>query len=131
MIEGLTMDSVLKTKNIEKEAGLKINEYLAIGGGAKSKIWIQMLADASNKNVLISKTVEASSLGAAMLAAYGSKWFSSINEASLEMSSKNKVTEPDIKKKQQYDDLLGIYKEVYFSNKKINNKLVNFSVKSI
>ena len=90
-----------------------------------------MLADASNKNVLISKTVEASSLGAAMLAAYGSKWFSSINEASLEMTSKNKVIEPNIKKQQQYDDLLGIYKEVYFSNKKINNKLVNFSVKSI
>ena len=64
-----------------------------------------MLADVSNKNVLISKTVEASSLGAAMLAAYGSKWFSSINEASLEMTGKNKVTEPDIKKKQQYDEI--------------------------
>ena len=131
MVEGLTMDSVLKTKNIEKEAGLKINEYLAIGGGANSKIWTQMLADASKKNVLISNTVEASSLGAAMLAAYGSKWFSSINEASLEMTSKNIIIEPDINKKQQYDDLLGIYKEVYFSNKKINNELVNFSVKNI
>ena len=70
---------------------------MGYSGGANSKVWTQMLADASKKNVLISNTVEA----------------------------------PDINKKQQYDDLLGIYKEVYFSNKKINNKLVNFSVKSI
>ena len=127
IIEGLTMDSVLKTINTELEANIKINEYLAIGGGANSSVWRQMLADISNKNVLISNTVEASSLGAAMLAAYGSKWFSSIYEASSEMSGKTKIIKPDNTKKQQYDDLLGIYKEVYFANKKINNDLVKFS----
>jgi len=43
------------------------------------------------------------------------------------MSGKTKIIKPDNTKKQQYDDLLGIYKEVYFANKKINNDLVKFS----
>ncbi len=127
IIEGLTLDSILKTQNIEKEANIKIDEYLAIGGGANSVVWRQMLADASNKNVLISNTIEASSLGAAMIAAYGSKWFDNIYEASSSMTSKTKVIKPNVSIKQKYDDLIGIYKEIYFANKKINNNLVNFS----
>ena len=112
---------------IGKLQTIKIDEYLAIGGGANSVVWRQMLADASNKNVLISNTIEASSLGAAMIAAYGSKWFDNIYEASSSMTSKTKVIKPNVSIKQKYDDLIGIYKEIYFANKKINNNLVNFS----
>ena len=48
ILEGLTLDSVFRTQNIEKETGLNIKEYLAIGGGAKVllgfKCW-QMLQE--------------------------------------------------------------------------------------
>ena len=46
ILEGLTLDSVFRTQNIEKETGIHVKEYLAIGGGANSPAWVQMLADA-------------------------------------------------------------------------------------
>ncbi len=127
IIEGLTLDSVFRTQNIEKETGLNVKEYLAIGGGANSKVWTQILADASGKNVLISDTVEASSLGAGMIAAYGAGWYSSIKEAANAMSGKTKLIKPNLSNKKKYDELISIYQNVYSSNKNINKQLVKFS----
>ena len=47
-----------------------------------------MLADASGKNVLIADTIEASFLGAAMIAAHGAGWFKSISESAEQMRGK-------------------------------------------
>ena len=129
ILEGLTLDSVFRTQNIEKETGLNIKEYLAIGGGAKSSSWVQMLADASGKNVLIADTVEASSLGSAMIAAYGAGWFQSITESAENMSGKTKLIEPNLDNKSKYEDLIDIYQNVYDSNKLINKSLVKFTEK--
>ena len=129
ILEGLTLDSVFRTQNIENETGLKIKEYLAIGGGANSQSWVQMLADASGKNVLISDTVEASSLGAAMIAAQGVGWFGTIKEAAENMSGKTKLINPNPANKTKYEDLIDIYQHVYESNKKINKSLVKFTEK--
>ncbi len=129
ILEGLTLDSVFRTQNIEKETGLKVREYLAIGGGANSPAWVQMLADASGKNVLIADTVEASSLGAAMIAAYGAGWYDSIGEAAGEMSGQTRLIEPNLKNKSQYEDLIDIYQHVYESNKNISKSLVKFAQK--
>ena len=127
ILEGLTLDSVFRTQNIENETGLNIKEYLAIGGGAKSNSWVQMLADASGKNILIADTVEASSLGAAMIAAYGAGWYGSIGEAADKMSGETNLIEPNLDNKSKYEDLVDIYQHVYESNKKINKSLVNFT----
>ena len=129
ILEGLTLDSVFRTQNIEKETNLNIKEYLAIGGGANSPAWVQMLADASGKDVLIADTVEASSLGAAMIAAYGAGWYGSISEAAGNMSGKTRLIKPNLDNKSQYDDLIDIYQHVYDSNKKINKSLVKFAEK--
>ena len=127
ILEGLTLDSVFRTQNIEKETGLNIKEYLAIGGGAKSSSWVQMLADASGKNVLIADTVEASSLGAAMIAAHGAGWFKSISESAENMSGKTKLIKPNLDNYKRYQDLINIYQHIYDSNKSINKSLVKFT----
>jgi len=102
---------------------------LAIGGGAHSPLWRQMLADASGKNVLISDTVEASSLGAAMLAAYGAGWYSTIEKAANSMAGETKSFNPDPSKREIYDELLDIYKDIYHATANINNRLVDFAAK--
>ena len=129
ILEGLTLDSVFRTQNIERETGLNVKEYLAIGGGAKSSAWVQMLADASGKNVLIADTVEASSLGSAMIAAYGAGWFESITQAAEQMSGKTKLIEPNASNYNKYQDLINIYQHIYESNKSINKSLVQFTEK--
>ena len=55
--------------DILSEMGLTVRSLTAIGGGAKSEFWMQMKADITNCPVHVPAQTEASSLGAAMLAA--------------------------------------------------------------
>jgi xylulokinase len=89
-----------------------------------------MLADATGKHVAISETVEASALGAAMIAGYGVGWFASFGEAAEAMSGKTTIVEPDPKVRQTWDELLEIYRRLFPDNEKTFDDLVDFAVKS-
>jgi xylulokinase len=127
ILEGITLDQVMRTKAMEVASGQDIDHYIAIGGGAKSPLWRQMLADASGKRVLISDTVEASALGAGMTAAFGAGWFSSIAEAAHEMSGDTQVIEPEARAGELYGVLQEIYEDLYDACAGINRRLVNFA----
>ncbi len=127
ILEGITLDQVMRTRAMEVASGQHIDHYIAIGGGAKSPLWRQMLADASGKHILISDTVEASALGAGMTAAFGAGWFSSIAEAAHKMTGETKVVEPDAQAGELYGALLEIYEDLYDACAGINRRLVDFA----
>ena len=52
----------------------------ATGGGAKSKLWIQIKANILNKTFLIPQCSELACQGAAMLSAIGTSQFKDVNE---------------------------------------------------
>jgi len=130
ILEGMCLDQAQATRAVERETGLQIEKFVAIGGGAASPLWIRILADATGKDVAISDTVEASALGAAMLAGCGAGWFSSCNEAAEAMSGKTKTVAPNPKVRQTWDELLAIYGRLFPDNENTFNDLVNFAVKS-
>src|SRR5437763_629312 len=74
LLEGAALELSMLTHRIVKESGEAIDHYVAIGGGAASDLWCQILADASGLAVNRLATVEASSLGAGMAAAKGAGW---------------------------------------------------------
>ena len=128
ILEGITLDQVMRTRALEEASGQTIDYYVAIGGGAGSPLWRQMLADASNKPVLIIDTLEASALGAGMTAAFGAGWFSSIAEAASQMAGHDTQTiHPHAGATERYAALLDIYKEVYDACASINRRLVEFA----
>jgi sugar (pentulose or hexulose) kinase len=128
ILEGITLDRVLRTRALEEASGQRIDHYVAIGGGAGSPLWRQMLADASSKPVLITDTVEASALGAGMTAAFGAGWFSSIAEASNQMAGHNtQVIKPREGANERYETLLTIYQDLYDASSGINRRLVEFA----
>jgi xylulokinase len=65
-----------------RQAGLKIRKLTMIGGGAKSGLWPQIVADMCNVTVELPMRQEAACAGAAVLAAHGSDMFPSIEEGS-------------------------------------------------
>jgi xylulokinase len=130
ILEGMCLDQAQATTGVEKETGLGVKRFIAIGGGASSPLWTQMLADSTGKDVAISETVEASALGAAMIAAYGAGWFASFGEAAAAMSGKTTIVKPDPTVRQIWDDLLEIYQRLFPDNEKTFNDLVKFAVKS-
>ncbi|MEJ2168569.1 MAG: FGGY-family carbohydrate kinase [Desulfobacterales bacterium] len=130
ILEGMCLDQAQATNEVEKETGLKVERFVAIGGGASSPLWTQMLADSTGKEVAISATVEASALGAAMIAAYGAGWFASFNEAARAMRGPTSIVSPNPKVRPLWDELLEIYRRLYPGNEQTFNALVQFAVKS-
>ncbi len=129
ILEAMTLDQVMCTEDMELALGHSIDHYLAIGGGANSPLWRQMLADSSGKPVLISPTVEASALGAGMIAAFGAGWFSSITDAAKAMSGETTRVEPNEALFDRYRELLAIYRKIYHATVEINTELVAFAEK--
>jgi xylulokinase len=130
ILEGLCLYQAQATADLEKETGIEIEKFVAIGGGASSPLWTQMLADSTGKDVSISETLEASALGAAMIAAYGAGWFPSINAAAEAMCGHTKTIKPDAKDRQLWDELLEIFVGLFPDNEKTFEKLVKLAVKS-
>ena len=67
LLEGVTLEMRLNLDILEKE-GCPVQELRAIGGGARSPVWVQLKADVLGKAIVTLDVTEAACLGAAMLA---------------------------------------------------------------
>lgn len=130
IIEAISISQVSAIKTFEMETGNTVETIFAVGGGSKSPLWTQMLADASGKQVVVSDATELSSLGAGMVAAYGVGWYDSITSASHAMSPKGiKTFTPNLGNAQQYQELMEIYGVLYKTTASVNQKLLHFAEK--
>ena len=127
LLEGVALEQAMMTNQVA-DATTPITHFAAVGGGSRSDLWCQILADASNREVKRLETAEASALGAAMAAAKGAGWYPSVPKASAAMSGKpSKTFRPRKKESARYQDLLGIYAELWPKLSDWNQKLVDFS----
>ena len=130
LLEGIALEQALVTGMIEEQTGVRIREFIAIGGGSSSDLWCQIVADASGKTVRRSRTVDASSLGAAVCAAVGAGWFRSAAEAAESMCGEiTRETEPVPAQAARYGELLGIYREIYPQLRETFAKLTRFAAR--
>jgi sugar (pentulose or hexulose) kinase len=127
ILEGIALDQGHAAARAASVIGTPVEQYVAIGGGAASDLWLQILADATNRPISRSNANEASSLGAAMAAAKGAGWFPSLAEASVTMASPIARTfEPDPKNAALYAELLEIYNDLWPTLSSWNRRLVDF-----
>jgi xylulokinase len=84
----------------------------AIGGGARSDSWLQMIADACGLRVERPRTREAACLGAAILAMAGSGGCPTVAEAAARISWIEKSFEPDAALRAAYDAAYARYREL-------------------
>lgn len=66
VMEGIIYGIYSVGKALEETTG-EINIIYANGGFARSSLWVQMLADVFNKQVVVTKSIESSALGAAIV----------------------------------------------------------------
>ncbi len=85
VMEGIALDQADCMRMIERNTGVKIEQYYAVGGGAQSDLWCQIFADCMVRPVYRMSTIEASALGAGMSAAAGAGVYSSLLESSEKM----------------------------------------------
>lgn len=127
LIESITIDQAMRSEDMEAAAGQRIEHFVAVGGGANSPLWRQMLADATGRAVHVSETVEASALGAGMTAAAGAGWFPTIAAAASAMAGATTPVEPHPVSGEAYADLIEIYRDVYAATASLNTRMGAFA----
>lgn len=120
VIEGLVYALKEGKERIEKVSKTKIHQLAVSGGASQSDEICQIAADIFNLPVVRGRTTETSGLGAAILTAFGTGNFNSLNEAVNEMVNYQNEFLPDKKHVKLYEQL---YKKVY---KKMYKKLEPF-----
>ncbi len=93
-LEALTLESA-RCVAAMAESGIAASRIMAVGGGANSRIWTRMFADATGLPLIKSRSLEASALGAGMSAAVGVGWFEGFDTAAAAMSSDGEILLPD------------------------------------
>lgn len=94
ILEGIAFEERLHARAVESATGERIREFIVMGGGAKSDLFCQILADILDRPVVRCRTTEATALGAAMLAAVGSGMFADADIAAHAMTATAQSFEP-------------------------------------
>jgi len=109
LLEGVAFEMRLNLEILE-QAGYKIHELIAIGGGAKSKVWNQLKADITRKPITVTDVTEAGCMGVAMLAVAAGT-----NKDVLQIANKwiKKVSIIEPGNSETYDKKFKSYKDLY------------------
>jgi xylulokinase len=123
VIEGVTF-SLKDCMSVFEEMEITCQKIIASGGGANSKIWLQMQADIFNKVIYKSVISEQACLGAVITAGVGSGEFADFKTAcDLFVKYDDTVYEPIEKNVKQYNEYYQVFRELYQANKKIYQQL--------
>jgi len=112
-----------------KDQGVKIKEIRAIGGGAKSRIWQQILADILGKEINLLNVEEGPAFGAALIAGVGVGIYSSFAEAVNRIIKVKKTVVPRIQNTEKYNHYYQLYKRLYYSLKEDFKELAKCIIK--
>lgn len=116
VIEGITFglrDSLELIKNL----GIKIKQVRISGGGAKSELWQQVLADIFDSEIAIVNTTEGASYGAAILAGVGCGIYKDVESACDNLVKVIKKVKPQKENVKIYNEYFKIYQNLYKSLK--------------
>lgn len=103
--------------DIFREMGVTINDMAVTGGGGKSPLWRQMLADLYKCPVSTLQTDEGPALGAALLAGVGTGVYGSVEQACEATVRKKLVLQPDESATKAYEPYYQLYKKLYLDLK--------------
>ena len=111
VMEGVAM-SLLDCKNYLEERGITLGKKaIAIGGGAKSALWRQIVADALNLTLVVTERND-SSLGSCMCAGVAVGYFADLDDAVLHTQRIIDETQPIPENTKKYETLFQKYKKI-------------------
>jgi sugar (pentulose or hexulose) kinase len=122
ILEGIAFEQLFAVNSVEKYIGTKVNNFVAIGGGATNDLWCHIIADITGKNICIPQNTEASALGAGIAASIGAGWYRTFEEAANEMTDIKKIIRPNMQNHKKYKQLFIFYKKIYPGLQKAKNK---------
>ncbi|MET3696711.1 xylulokinase [Bacillus oleivorans] len=121
IVEGIAF-SIRHNIDEMKKLNTSINRILIVGGGVKSKLWVQSVSDICQIKQIVPKTIVGASYGNAFLCALALGWYSKLEDIDEWVEIAYEV-EP---LKENYEALernYEIYRELYENTKKLMDNL--------
>ena len=120
ILEGVSF-SIKDNLEVAGNIGIDIKKSTVCGGGAKSKLWMRILASILNIELMIPRTEEGPGMGAAMLAMVAAGEYSDINECvCLDIKD---VIKPEEKLVAAYEKQYQKFKKIYPSIKNLYKEM--------
>jgi xylulokinase len=113
LMEGIAFEQRLAFEAMEPRLDHSIDTVLATGGGSRSALWRQIVADVTRKPVTACRESETTSLGAGIHAAAASGWHGSLLDTAEAMTGEGARHTPDESTAARYDELYAVYREIY------------------
>ncbi len=129
ILEAICLEMDRSLRGLEEATGTKLTTVRAMGGGVRSPLWRQIMADATGLPITPCLEDEISALGAGVLAmastgVYGDK---SIATAAEHMARFGEVTEPNMELNKVYRELGEIQGKLYDQLKETTDALQEFA----
>ena len=94
-------------------SGIHFQKLHATGGGAKSRVWMQMKADILGLPITALKTVDAGTVGSAMLTGIAVGLFTDLSDAAEHMVQETETYLPRPEMHEKYMQVYARYRQVY------------------
>jgi len=112
LMEGVTYEMMINLKKLN-QFGIKPQSLTATGGGATSKVWLQIKADILQKEIFVLEAKEVGACGSCMLAGVAAGAFSDLQEARKQFVKVKASYQPNPEKKMQYQKNFNAYEMLY------------------
>ena len=107
-----------------KSAGLEsIQQVRVSGGGARSPLWRQILADVFNAELVTVNTTEGAAFGAALLAGVGTGVWQNVDTACQRTVKQTGCTTPIAQTVEKYEQGYALYRKLYPALKELSHDL--------
>lgn len=104
--------------------GLPVRRLFAGGGGARSRLWLQIHADVLDLPVQVPRDSEACALGSALVAAVHCGHYATLDEAAQRMVQMHGIIEPQPQNRHVYDYYYDKYLKTYAALRELMHDLV-------
>ena len=100
--------------DVIKGLGTEIREIRATGGGAQSRLWLNIMANVSGEPIVTMEAEQGgAAFGAAILGSIGAKMFGNLKEACTKLVKTRAPLKPDKKEKSFYDNYFRFFRSLY------------------
>jgi FGGY-family pentulose kinase len=108
------------------EHGYQVNRVAASGGGSRSELAVQILADVLRQPIALTEEPESTALGAAIVAGVGAGLFESYETAIAALVHVRRTVEPQDANREVYDFYFDQYLKAYASLEQLMHDVARF-----
>lgn len=112
VLEGVAY-SLRDALELFRELGIPVRQVRASGGGARSILWRQVLADIFDTELVTVAVTDSTAFGAALLAGVGTGVYTSVPEACRAAVHVVDTVRPNADSAATYDQYYGVYRSLY------------------